>query len=248
VSFARNKGLEEASGELIVFIDDDVYVDRRWLERIVDAFEDGVGCVTGSILPAEMETAAQGWLEQYGGFNKGFERQVYDLHANRRDNALYPFDAGRFGSGANMAFRTELLRSLGGFQVDLGPGTPTFGGEDINTLRQVVTAGHTLVYEPTALMWHFHRRSLRALRKQMYRYGVGFSALVTKWIIESETRKPVLTRIPTGVAHVFKPTSTKNEKRTKDYPRVLTILEILGLAMGPFAYLRSRLQLKRTSP
>jgi len=245
VSFARNRGLSEAGGDIVAFIDDDVLVDRRWLERLVTAFTNNpapapVACVTGSILAAEMESRAQSWLEEFGGFNKGFDRQVYDLVNNRRPEALYPFDAGRFGSGANMAFRTEILRSFGGFATDLGPGTPTFGGEDIDALRRVISSGYTLVYEPRSIVWHFHRRSDIAVRRQMYRYGVGLSALVTKWLIEKETRLPVLSRIPPGVVHVLKPSSTKNESKSPSYPALLTGLELVGLAMGPWAYLRSR--------
>ena len=91
--------------------------------------------MTGAILPAEQETRAQLWLEEYGGFHKGFRRQVFDLTTHRRDTALYPYDAGQFGSGANMAFRTDVLRAMGGFAVDLGAGTPAHGGEDIDVLR-----------------------------------------------------------------------------------------------------------------
>lgn len=243
LSHARNKGVAEARGSIVVLTDDDVRVDPRWLERIVAAFDaaPGVGCVTGSIMPAELETRAQAWLEEYGGFNKGFSQEVFDLGAHRRPEPLYPYDAGRFGSGANIAFRTEVVRALGGFAVDLGAGTPAHGGEDLDVLRRVVAAGHTLVYEPSALLWHAHRRSDEALRRQMYRYGVGLSATVTKWLLEDRrTAWDVLRRLPAGLVHVLAPSSPKNAGKSRAYPPVLTALELLGVAVGPVAYLRSR--------
>ena len=248
LSRARNRGMIEAAGDIVVFTDDDVIVDRYWISRIVEAFDvaDNVGCVSGSIIPAELETAAQEWLEQFGGFNKGFALQIFDLDSHNRPEPLYPYDAGRFGSGANMAFTREALEHLNGFANDLGAGTVAWGGEDIDILRRTVSSGYTLVYAPGALMWHRHRRSYEALRKQMYRYGIGLSATVTKWIVESpKTAWEVCRRLPAGLLHVLHPTSKKNKSKSNDYPRILSVLELLGLLVGPFAFFRSRRNARR---
>jgi GT2 family glycosyltransferase len=248
LSFARNAGLAAATGTFVVFTDDDVLVDEHWVAWLVAGFDaaPGVACVTGAILPAEQETQAQLWLEEYGGFHKGFRREIFDLTTHRRSTPLYPYDSGQFGSGANMAFRTETLRLLGGFAVDLGAGTPAHGGEDLDVLRRVVSAGHTIVYEPAAVMWHRHRRSMEALRRQMFRYGVGLSATVTKWLLEdTRVAVDVLRRLPAGLRHVLSPTSRKNEHKSTTFPPALTRLERLGVLCGPAAYLRSRRRARR---
>jgi O-antigen biosynthesis protein len=243
LSFARNAGLAAAEGTYVVFTDDDVLVDEHWVARLVDAFDAApdVACVSGAILPAEQETQAQQWLEEYGGYHKGFRREIYNLTTHRRDSPLYPYDAGRFGSGANMAFRTDVLRAMGGFAVDLGAGTPAHGGEDLDVLRRVITAGHAVVYEPAALMWHRHRRSMEALRRQMFRYGVGLSATVAKWLLEDRAVAfDVLRRLPVGARHVLSPTSRKNQGKSATFPKALTRRERVGILCGPVAYLRSR--------
>jgi hypothetical protein len=81
LSNARNRGAAEASGEIIAFTDDDAVVDRLWLDRLVAEFADpAVDCVTGLVLPYALETPAQQWFEQWGGFGKGFRRTRFDAH------------------------------------------------------------------------------------------------------------------------------------------------------------------------
>jgi GT2 family glycosyltransferase len=243
LSFARNAGLAAARGEVVVFTDDDVLVDRRWVERLVAAFDlpEAPDCVSGAILPAEIETPAQLWLEEYGGFHKGFERKVVNTTTHRPESPLFPYDAGQFGSGANLAFRPDVLRRLGGFAVDLGAGTVAHGGEDLDVLRRTVAAGHTVVYEPAALLWHRHRRSFQALQRQMFRYGIGLSATVTRWAVEDpRTALDILRRLPRGLVLLLAPGSDKNRRKSAAFPGQLSLLELAGVLVGPVAYLRSR--------
>lgn len=248
LAVAHNRGLQEARGDILAFTDDDVRVDRYWLKELVAGFfaADKVGCVTGMIIPAELETPAQGWLEQYGGFNKGFELRVFDLEHNRPEGALYPYTAGVFGSGANMAFSREALLAIGGFDPALGAGSKGVGGDDLAAFFDVVTRGYTLVYQPAALLHHHHRRDYPGLQRQAYGYGVGLTAYLTKIIIDRPARLFEITPlIPRALMHAFSPTSSKNAKKRADYPSELGRLELKGMLYGPLAYLRSRLHVRR---
>jgi O-antigen biosynthesis protein len=239
---AHNCGVADADAEIVAFTDDDVIADPHWLGALVTNFaDDAVGGVSGLILPAELDTRAQYWTERHGGFGKGFERRIFDLGAHRPKGALFPFAAGSLGSGANMAFRTRVLRAVGGFDGALGAGTIARGGDDLAAFVSVVRAGHQLVYEPEAIVWHKHRRSEAGMHSQAYGYGVGLGAYLTKFALEDPAVLfHYLGALPAAAAHLLNPASGKNARLPDDYPARWKWRERLGILAGGPAYLRSR--------
>ena len=245
---AHNSGMEKIDAPIAAFTDDDVIADAHWLSSLVKNFDTGkkVGCVTGLILPAELDTRAQLWTERHGGFGKGFERKIFDNKEHRPPGPLFPYTAGQFGSGANMAFRTETLRSIGGFDSALGAGTLARGGDDLAAFFAVVNNGYRLVYEPEAIVWHHHRRSEEGMRRQAFGYGMGLGAYLTKLIVDKPSTALRFARIlPAGLAHMMGPASAKNQRLPEDYPAALAWRERLGILAGVPAYFRSLAALRQ---
>jgi GT2 family glycosyltransferase len=240
LAVAHNRGLMEVTAPIVAFTDDDVEVDSHWLTTIAEAFDLGpdVACVTGMILPAELHTPAQLMIEEYG-YSKGFARRVFDLKINRPSGILYPYTAGVFGSGANMAFRTSAIKATGGFDPALGAGSLAKGGDDLSGFFNIVVAGYQLVYQPASILRHWHRREYDALLRQAYGYGVGLTAYLTSVVFHQPLRfVDMALRAPFGLVHALR-LRTANAEQRAAYPMELARTERHGMLAGPAAYIRS---------
>ena len=157
---ARNCGLLAASHPIVAFTDDDARADAGWLDALLEPFDDpSVAVTTGLTLPVELETPAQIWFELSNGFSRGLERRILD------SGTISPVAAGQAGASVNMAVRKSCLDEIGLFDEALGCGTPARCGTDHEFLYRALVRGFRIVYEPSALVWHRHRRDWPALRR-----------------------------------------------------------------------------------
>jgi glycosyltransferase involved in cell wall biosynthesis len=243
LSYARNCGLAQANGQIIAYTDDDVRVDPLWIKGLLRGFSrrSDVGCVTGMVASASLELPVEQYFDGRVGWSSSCEPGVYDLQHGPIGKALHPYAAGAFGTGANFAVRTELLRHIGEFDETLGAGTSCQGGEDFDIFVRFILAGHALAYEPAALVWHEHRSGQEDLQRQMYGYGKSLAAYLFKYISSRRTALDVLRRVPHGLRHlgVLGARSSRVGSQTGlDLGPVSA--EIRGLVAGPFAYARAR--------
>lgn len=248
VAWARNSGWRAATGKVVAFIDDDEIADPHWLAEIARGFQvrDDVRGVTGAILPVALDTQAQDWFEQAGGHVKGrgFTRAVFDRASHAGQHPLYPLPP--FGATGNMAIHREILSELGGFDVTLGPGTPARAGEDIAWLCDFMLAGHTLVYQPSALVRHHHHGHSSGIANQFYGYGMGLTAFYTRAVLRDPRHLVTLARLaPKAIRDLFGHDSPRTARMRADYPAKLERLQRRGMLAGPVGYLRSRWRHRR---
>jgi glycosyltransferase involved in cell wall biosynthesis len=243
LSWARNCALARITSPIVAWLDDDEVADVHWLMELAGAFcgYPDAAAVSGSVVPAELETQPQMWFEEYGGHTKGrgFSPAVFRAHDTGGQSPLYPLPA--FGVGANMAFTTATLRAIGGFDPALGAGTGTLGGEDTLMFSQILLRGGTVVYQPTALTRHYHRPEYEALAKQMRGYGIGLTAFYTSLLRYDWRLIAGLVRLaPRALRDTFGSSGQGMASVPSDFPAALLKLKTRGMLKGPYAYLRAR--------
>ena len=238
LSWARNAGIAATTSEIIAFVDDDDEPDESWLAGIADGFarSNNIGCVTGMILPALLDTPAEGLFEELGGHIKGrgFAKDTFSKSGPQ--SPLFPLPP--FGTGANMAFRRDVLERIGGFDVALGAGTPACAGEDTLSIALTLLEGYEVAYEPSALMWHHHRQDLSGLSRQLHGYSIGLTAFYAALL----RRRPsailgLLKLLPAAVGYLRNPASTPDS--APDPGAVLDRRQREGMLAGPFRYITS---------
>lgn len=231
---ARNRALREARGDIVAFTDDDAAPEPAWLAALVRAFDDPrVWCATGLTLPLELETDAQEWFERYSSFSRGFRRRVFEGASHDG------LSVGSIGAGANMAVRRDVLTALGGFDEALDAGTPTHSGGDHELFGRILAAGYNIVYEPTAVGWHRHRRTWPELRDTLRGYGTGVFALMTRRVFRDHEPAALRHGLRRFCRHHL-PTLWRALRRRPDtIPLDVICAEVAGCIAGPAAYARS---------
>jgi GT2 family glycosyltransferase len=234
---ARNRALREARGEVVAFTDDDAIVDRDWLAGLLRNFDDPrVICTTGLTMPSQLDTEAQELFEAYSPFCRGFERRVFEM------TRWSPLAVGPVGAGANMALRSAVRTLVGEFDEALDGGTPTRSGGDHEMFSRILAAGFHIVYDPAALSWHRHRRSMEELRETLRGYGTGVYAMWTRALIEGREYgvfKQALAWLRYGQVPEL---ARALARRPRRMPLPLLAAEWRGCLQGPLAYFAARRQ------
>ncbi|MDR0907244.1 MAG: glycosyltransferase [Rikenellaceae bacterium] len=147
LSWARNKGIEEARGAVIALIDDDVEINPEFAE-VYAAFFDrhpAVSAAGGKVIPL-YETARPEWMSPFA------ERPI----AGTLDRGEVEKPLGRgYPTGANMAMRAEIFKKYGAFNTELGrTGANPLGGEEKDFFARITSAGEVVWWVPRAVIFH----------------------------------------------------------------------------------------------
>ena len=244
LDWARNRAIASAKGDIVAYTDDDVVVDEGWSDAIVRMFarNEDVMAVTGLVMPYELETEPQVLFEKYGGFSRGFVRKWYrPSDAERAKLAMLHAGAGKFGTGANMAYRRSVFSEIGMFDPALDVGTLTNGGGDLDMFFRVLKFGHTLVYEPAAMVRHRHRRDFEHLHTQIANNGIGFYSYLVRNAIEFPEERRGLAKLAWWWLREWNLRRWLQSKfRPVEIPHELISAELKGSFIGLFRYPKAK--------
>lgn len=188
VSYARNTAVAQARGSYMLCTDDDVLVDRHWLEAYVEAFAryGDAAAFGGPILPW-FEGEPPQWL-------RAVFRKVDAAYAARDfAGGDQPLSDTAMAFGANMAIRTDVLKNYT-FDVALGRVQEgLLGGEETAMIRAILSAGHAGRWVSAARVEHYiprARQSAGYLREWYAGYGRTLVRLDAKTAGPGGRRRP----------------------------------------------------------
>ncbi len=247
LSWARNRAIEATTSEVIAWADDDEVCEPGWATELARAFVEvpEAGAVTGIVAPAELVSESQLWFERYSGVRRGrgFERAVFSPQTARTQSPLYPLPP--YGAGANMAFRRSAIERIGRFDTALGTGTSTLAGEDTAALCALLLAGGTVVWQPSAVVHHRHRRDRRSLEKVMLGYGRGLSAYYASMVVRHPGCLLELARLSRRALRDQLSARGVKAEELDGFPAELLAINRKGLLQGALLYPGARLRARR---
>ncbi len=151
----QNVAIAQASGDVLIFLDDDLVVAKDYLEQVERFFvyHPEFAAMKGRILAQEdaLKVAGAGWV-------------YLDLPLVDHGDEVIEV---RGVLGANMAFRAEALRAVGPFDERLGPGACGHE-EETEMSARLRRRGYRIGYSPNALVYH-EVDPLRANRERFIR-------------------------------------------------------------------------------
>jgi glycosyltransferase involved in cell wall biosynthesis len=188
LTHARNRGIRESRGEIVSFLDDDVYFSPGWMEAIASSFErhPDVACIGGKIVP-HFEGERPSWLED--DLLDVYSVASYGDHEREIHPPEYPI-------GCNMAFRRSVFEQLGGFPSSLGRKAGNLlSNDETYFLLCLVNAELKLFYSPDAQVSH-RISSDRTTHHWLFRrwYWQGISDVAMRQIGEDPLPRTILAK------------------------------------------------------
>jgi GT2 family glycosyltransferase len=174
LSRARNRALAWAAdqrAELIAFVDDDAVVVEGWLDELRGRWLQApaeVACIGGPIRP-RFEAPPPAWYsDEIAAALTVLDRGPEVLDLDPAAEAVY---------GANISFRVEALRRIGGFDPAFGhAGERVFFSEEDEAQRALARLGYRTRYVPDAAAWHViprERLTRESFLRRRFAYGAA---------------------------------------------------------------------------
>ena len=148
LSAARNKGIKEAKGDIIIYVDDDALVDSDYIRQYAEHFATYPETMAaGGPIEPLYETKEPSWMSPY---TKALLTAWMNYGTQVRE---YP--NGRYPGGGNAAYRKEVFEKVGLFNTELGrKGNLLLASEEKDIFDKMKALGMKVLYLPTPVLHH----------------------------------------------------------------------------------------------
>jgi glycosyltransferase involved in cell wall biosynthesis len=243
LNWARACGAVSATGDVVVYIDDDVVVTPNWLGPFASAFADpSLAGLTGLVLPYALDDKSSEMFENYCGFSRGEKHRTFTL------SSINPMGAANIGAGACMALRRRLVNDLRLFNIELGVGTAARAGEETYAFYRLICLGYRIDYDPDVVVRHVHRDNVGAVKSTLRDYSIGTFVFILHCFLRHRETHALVAGLKWFRWHHLRQLLAGLRRRKNAQPLDLTLAEIGGCFYAPFAYLRSRLNDRHEYP
>lgn len=169
LSYARNRGIREAAGEILLFIDDDAFVQEDYLNNLSLHLQScpDAAAFGGKITPLYESGKVPAWMSRW----------TYSwVSAIDKGRQVCLFKGGAYPIGANMGFRRSAMPDEG-FNIALGRNKGNLmGGEEKDIFNRMKLKNARIYYFPDIEVLHVipEKRTTREYIRQMA-LGIGQS-------------------------------------------------------------------------
>jgi glycosyltransferase involved in cell wall biosynthesis len=176
LGFGRNRAIDEAKYDHIIYLDDDIEINPKWLFGYLEALQTlNADCVVGPVSP-KFEKALPAYM------TPRIIDSVSSPYSQKGDSMiLLPDSCAHEVPGCNFGVRKAVAVEVKGFDTSLGRvGKSLLAGEDFEFGQRLVRAGKRVVYHPECSIRHViteEKLSKSYLRRRWYGFGATQRAL-----------------------------------------------------------------------
>lgn len=166
---ARNKGLQSATGGIIVFTDSDCFPRKDWIKNILAVYENNeIDAIGGTTYIFEPRTIS----EKIQAIDLCTPKEMPAIVASNKDEFLL----GRVIVTFNGSYKKKVLDAIGSFDESF-----SIAGEDVDlSIRALENGFKLLIRHPEIVVWHMPRKSLSLYAKRTFQYRAALPVLFKK--------------------------------------------------------------------
>ncbi len=145
-SHARNRGIQEASAPVLLFLDDDIIAPPQFISAWISFFENHPEASGGGgKIKVQFDDPRPSWISHF---------LLPLLGYHNHGNSIKKYNAGNFPFGGNMAFRKNVFERYGNFNTELGRiGSVKMTSFEKEFYRRL-NGSETICYVPEAYLYH----------------------------------------------------------------------------------------------